>query len=120
MGVPVMVNELLAILLFVELLKKAAAPEPSSFFAEITMVTPWAGRVDVIETVRGKSTCGAAGCTELTGGVSVTAKFASVGGGGGGGGEDFFLQLPVMINRMAIPAKTQTTDFLISKNLIEK
>lgn len=119
-GVPVIEIVVLALLVFIVELKKAAAPEPSSFFAETVIVTPCAGMVDVMAIVSGKSTCGAAGCTELTGGVSVTTRFASVGGGGGGGGVVFFLQLPVIINRIAITAKTQTTDFLISKNLIEK
>ena len=35
--------------------KKAAAPEPSSFFADTSIVTPCGGIVEVMVTLRGKS-----------------------------------------------------------------
>ena len=119
-GVPVIEKRLLALLEFVVLVKKAAVPEPSSLTAEIVIVTPCGGMVEVIATVRGKSTWGAAACTELTGGVSVTTRFASGVGVGIGGVVGFFLQLPVITNKSINPAKTLTNDFLISNYLIEK
>ncbi len=119
-GVPVIEIFVFALLVFVVELKKAAAPEPSSFFAETAIVTPCAGIVDVMAIVSGKSTCGAAGCTEFTGGVSVTTRFASVGGGGGGGVvDDFFLQPPAITDNRIRTVKTLTNDFLMSEYLIE-
>jgi hypothetical protein len=43
-----------------------------------SIVTPCGGIVDVMETVRGKSTWGAAGWVEPAGGFNVTARLASV------------------------------------------
>jgi hypothetical protein len=43
-----------------------------------SMVTPCGGIADVIETVNGKSVCGAAGCTEFAGGFREMTRFASV------------------------------------------
>ena len=57
---------------------KTVAPEPSSFFTTTSIVTPWGGIVEVMETVSGKSVCGAAGWFEFAGGFNVTARLASV------------------------------------------
>ena len=81
-GVPVIVKLLTAVEEFCVVVKKAGAPEPSSFFAETSIVTPWGGIVEVTVTVRGKSVCGDAGCMEPAAGLRVTAKVASEGGGG--------------------------------------
>ena len=54
-GVPVIVKLLVDELVLELVVKNAAEPEPSSFFAETLIVTPPDGMVDVIETVSGKS-----------------------------------------------------------------
>jgi hypothetical protein len=74
--------------------KNGAAPEPSSFFAVTVMVTPWAGIVEVIVTVSGKSICGDGGCVEFAGGFNDTTNVAS----DGGGGVVLLPQLPVINN----------------------
>ena len=58
-GVLVIVKLLVALFVFELVVKNGAAPEPSSFFAETSIVTPCGGMVDVIVTVSGKSACGA-------------------------------------------------------------
>jgi hypothetical protein len=60
-GVPVILNGVLALVLSFVSAKKGAAPDPSSFFALTVIVTPCAGITDVTKTVKGKSTWGAAG-----------------------------------------------------------
>ena len=50
--------------------------EPSGA-AFTSIVTPWEGMGDVIETVRGKVVCGMAGCVVFAGGSNVTARLAS-------------------------------------------
>jgi hypothetical protein len=91
-GVPVIVKLLVALLVLVDVVKNGAAPEPSSFFEFTSIVTPCDGMVEVIVTVSGKSVWGAGACVDPSGGVSVTARFASVGGGGGGGVGDLLPQ----------------------------
>ncbi len=54
-GVLVMVKLLIVLLVFVLVVNKGAAPAPSSFFAETSIVTPCGGIADVIVTVSGKS-----------------------------------------------------------------
>jgi hypothetical protein len=58
-GVPVIVKLLLAIVVDLDSVKKLVADPSGAAFTSI--VTPCAGMVDVIETVSGKSVCGAAG-----------------------------------------------------------
>ena len=57
--------------------KNGGSPEPSSFFAATSIVTPCAGMTEVIVTVNGKSVPGAAGCVEFAGGFNVTCKVGS-------------------------------------------
>ena len=76
-GVPVIVTGVEAFDVVMDCVKKGAEPDPSSFFAETSIVTPCDGIVDVIVTVSGKSACGAAGWFDPTGGFNVTARFAS-------------------------------------------
>jgi hypothetical protein len=76
-GVLVIVKLLVALLVTRDVLKKSGAPEPSSFLADTTMVTPCGGMAELMVTDTGKSACGAAGCTELTGGLIVTFNVAS-------------------------------------------
>jgi hypothetical protein len=94
-GVLVIVKLLVAELVDELVVKNAAAPDPSSFFALTLIVTPCDGMVEVMVTTSGKSVCGAGACVEFSGGVKVTTKLLSVGGGGG-----FVLlpQLPEIIN----------------------
>lgn len=80
-GVLVIVKLLLEAVDDMLLVKKFVA-EPSGA-AFTSMVTPCGGMVDVIDTVKGKSVCGAGAWVELAGGFNVTARVASVGGGGG-------------------------------------
>lgn len=80
-GVPVIVKLLMEAVDDMLLVKKFVV-EPSGA-ALTSMVTPCVGMVDVIETVSGKSVCGAGDWVELAGGFSVTPRVASVGGGGG-------------------------------------
>ena len=76
-GVPVILKLFVAFeLLLVSV--KTVAPEPSSFFTTTSIVTPCGGIADEIETVSGKSVCGAAGCTEFAGGFKVTTRLASL------------------------------------------
>lgn len=84
------------LLVLVEVVKNAAAPDPSSFFADTEIVTPCEGMADVIATESGKSVWAAAAWVEPSGGLIVTTRFASVTGGGDGG--FLLLQLPETIN----------------------
>ena len=75
-GVPVIVKLLLAVVEDLVSVKKLVADPSGAAFTSI--VTPCGGIVDVMETVRGKSTWGAAGWVEPAGGFNVTARLASV------------------------------------------
>ena len=71
----VIVKLLLAAVEDLDSVKKFVADPSGAAFTSI--VTPWGGIVDVIETVSGKSVCGAAGCVEFAGGFNVTTRLAS-------------------------------------------
>ena len=58
-GVPVIVKLLSAVVEALDSLKKVAVEPSGAAFTSI--VTPWEGIGDVIETVRGKLVCGIAG-----------------------------------------------------------
>jgi hypothetical protein len=74
--VEVIVKLLLAIVELLDSVKKFVVDPSGAAFTSI--VTPCGGIVDEIETVSGKSTCGAAGCVEPAGGFIVTTRFTSV------------------------------------------
>lgn len=75
-GVPVIVKLLLADVDDLDSVKKFVDDPSGAAFT--SMVTPWGGIVDVIETDIGKSVCGAAGWVVFAGGFVVITKFASV------------------------------------------
>jgi hypothetical protein len=70
-----MVKLLLEVVDDLDSLKKFVEDPSGAAFTSI--VTPCGGMVDVIETVSGKSVCGAAGWVELAGGFRVTARAIS-------------------------------------------
>ena len=74
-GVPVIVKFVLGDDVVSVFVKKLAVDPSGAAFTSI--VTPCEGMVDVIETVSGKSTCGAAGWVEPAGGFNVTVRLAS-------------------------------------------